>query len=53
MCSGGASRILRQNNVRNIIAKAVREIGFKTDIEHGGGLGDERRPGDVIVWTWC
>ena len=53
MCPGGASRILRHNNVRNIIAKAVREIGLKTDIEHGGGLGDQRRPGDVIVWNWC
>ena len=52
MCPGGASRILRHNNVRNIIAKAVREIGLRTDIEHGGGLGDERRPGDVIVWNW-
>ena len=38
--------------MRNIVAKAVRDCGFKTDIEHGGGLGDKRRPGDVIVYNW-
>ena len=53
MCSGGASRILRHNNIRDIIAKAVRDVGLRTDIEHGGGLGDQRRPGDVIVYNWC
>ena len=35
-----------------MIAKAVRDIGYRTDIEHGGGLGDNRRPGDVIVYNW-
>ena len=38
--------------MRNIIAKAVRETGLKTDLDHGGGLGDQRRPGDVIIWNW-
>ena len=52
MCGGGASRILRHNTIRNIIAKAVREIGLQTDIEHGGGLGDQRKPGDVIIYNW-
>ena len=52
MCGGGASRNLRHNNVRNIIAKAARDVGFKTGLEHGGGLGDKRRPGDVIVYNW-
>ena len=52
MCAGGASRVLRHNNTRNILAKAARDVGFKTGIEHGGGLGDQRRPGDVIVYDW-
>ena len=52
MCGGGTSRILRHNNIRNIIAKAARDVGFSTDLEHGGGLGDQRRPGDVIVYNW-
>ena len=53
MCQGGSSRILRHNNVRDIVAKAVRETGLQTDLRHGGGLGDQRRPGNVIVWNWC
>ena len=52
MCGGGTSRILRHNNVRNVIAKAIRDVGFRTDFEHGGGLGDQRRPGDIIVYNW-
>ena len=45
--------MLRHNNIRNLVAKTARDVGFKTDIEHGGGLGDQRRPGDVIVYDWC
>ena len=52
MCAGGSSRILRHNTLRDTVAKAVREAGLKTDIEHGGGLADKRRPGDVIVYNW-
>ena len=52
MCSGGCSRTMRHNTVRDLIAKAVRDLGYRTDIEHGGGLGDQRRPGDVIVYNW-
>ena len=52
MCGGGASRNLRHNNVHNIIAKAARDVGFKTGLEHGGGLGDKRRPGDVVVYIF-
>ena len=52
MCGGGTSRNLRHNNIRNIIAKAVRDVGFSTDFEHEGGLRDQRRPGDVIVHNW-
>ena len=52
MCGGGSSRVVRHNTTRNTIAKAVRDVGFRTDIEHGGGLGDQRRPGDVIVYNW-
>ena len=46
------SRILRHDTLRDIIAKAARDVGFKTDLEHGGGLGDQRRPGDVIIYNW-
>ena len=52
MCSGGCSRNMRHNTVRDLIAKAVRDVGYRTDKEHGGGLGDHRRPGDVIVYNW-
>ena len=51
ICSGGCSRILRHNEVRDLIAKAVRDVGFTTDLEHGGGLGDQSRSGDVIVYN--
>ena len=49
MCGGGG---LRHNNIRDILAKAARDVVFRTDIKHGGGLGDQRRPGDVIVYNW-
>ena len=52
MCGGGSSRTLRHNTIRDIIAKAARNVGFTTDLEHGGGLGDQRRPGDVIIYNW-
>ena len=38
--------------MRDLIAKAVSDLGYRTDIEHGRGLGDQRRPGDVIVYNW-
>ena len=44
---------MRHNTVRDMIAKAARDLGHRTDTEHGGGLGDHRRPGDVIVYNWC
>ena len=52
MCPEEHSRGLRHNTSRNIIAKAARDVGFNTDIEHAGGLGDQRRQGDVIVYNW-
>ena len=52
MCGGGPSRTLRHDTIRNIVARAARDVGFKTDLEHGGGLGDDRRPGDVIIYNW-
>ena len=27
-------------------------MGFKIGYEHNGGLPDERRPGDIIVYNW-
>ena len=52
MCKGGASRILRHNEVRDIVGKAFQEIGYEIGFEHGGGLQDGRKPGDVIVYNW-
>ena len=52
MCAGGHSRVLRHITVRDTLAKAARTSGYRTDIEHGGGLGDQRRPGDVIIYNW-
>ena len=52
MPPGVSSRNLRHNTIRDIIAKAARNVGFTTGIEHGGGLGYQRRPGDVIVYNW-
>ena len=52
ICGGGSSRFIRHNTMRNIIAKAARDVGFSTDLEHGGGLGDDRKPGDVILYNW-
>ena len=51
-CSGGSSRKLRHNCVRDILARAIRDAGFRTGYEHGGGLYDDIRPGDVIVYNW-
>ena len=42
----------KSNTVRYITAMAVGELGYRTDIEHGGGLRDDRRPGDVLVYNW-
>ena len=52
MCKGGASRILRHNEVRDIVGKAFKDIGYDIGYEHGGGLMDGRKPGDVIVYNW-
>ena len=53
MCAGGAFNILKHNNIRNIISKAVREIGLRTQLEPGGVICDQRSPGDVTVRSWC
>ena len=52
MCTGGISRILRLNEVRNIVGKAFKDIGYEIGFEHGGGLLDGRKPGDVIFYYW-
>ena len=36
MCGGGHSRTFRHNATRNIIARAARDVGFTTGLEHGG-----------------
>ena len=50
MCPGGCSRNIRHNTVREMIAKAARDLCHRTDIKHGGGFGDHRRQGYVIVY---
>ena len=52
MCEGGASRILRHNEVRAVLGKAFTDIGYAIGFEHGGGLTDDRNPGDIIVYNW-
>ena len=51
MCQGGASRILRHNEIRNVLGKAFSDIGYTIAYEHGGGLTDGRKPCDIIVFT--
>ena len=51
-CGGGSSRILRHNSVRDVLARAIRDCGWRTDFEHSGGLHDGRRPGDIVVFNW-
>ena len=52
MCTGGASCSLRHNEVRGVLAKALDNAGFETGYEHGGGLNDERKPGNLIAYNW-
>ena len=52
MCIGGASCTLRHNEVRSTLAKALENAGYETGFEHGGGLNDERKPGDIIAYNW-
>ena len=52
MCIGGASCTLRHNEVRSTLAKALGNAGFETGYEHGGGLNDGRKPGDIIAYNW-
>ena len=51
-CHGGYSTSLRHHAVRNLIGRACTQAGFEVDYEHGGGLKDGRRPGDVRVKSW-
>ena len=52
MLPGGLSRVLRHDTARNLIAKAGRKVDYRTDIERGGGLQHNKRPGDVIIYCW-
>ena len=51
MCEGGASRILRHNEVRAVFGKALTDLGYTIEYEHGGGLLDGRKPGDIIAYN--
>ena len=52
MCKGGPSRILRHNEIRDTLSKAIKRAGFSIGLEHGGGLSDGRKPGDIIIYNW-
>ena len=52
MCKSGPSRIWRHNSIRDLLAKAIENVGYQVGYEHSGGLPDERRPGDIIVYNW-
>ena len=38
--------------IKVLVARAFRQAGFEVKMEHGGGLFDQRRPGDVEVEDW-
>ena len=38
--------------MRDVVGKAFQAIGYEIGYEHGGGLQDGRKPGDVIVYNW-
>ena len=53
MCKAGrASRTWWHNSISNLLAKAIESSGYKIGYEHNGGLTDNRRPGDIIVYNW-
>ena len=52
MCGSGPSRIWRHNSIRNLLAKAIENVGYTVGFEHNGGLPDDRRPGDIIAYNW-
>ena len=52
MCGSGPSRTWRHNSLRDLLAKAIESVGFNIGYEHNGGLPDDRRPGDIIVYNW-
>ena len=43
---------MRHNEVRAVVGKAFADIGYTIGFEHGGGLPDDRKPGDIIVYNW-
>ena len=51
MCKGGPSRTWR-HKIRDLVAKAIENVGYRVGLEHNGGLPDERKPGDIIVYNW-
>ena len=52
-CPGSGHRILRHDRVRDIIANTAREAGLTVEIEHNGGLGGKKRPGDIWIQNWA
>ena len=52
MYRSAPSRIWRHNSIRDLLAKAIEKVGYQVGYEHSGGLPDERRPGDIIVYNW-
>ena len=44
---------MRHDRVRDIIANTAREAGLTVEIEHNGGLGGKKRPGDICIQNWA
>ena len=52
ICGSRLSRTWRHNSLRDLLAKAIESVGLQIGYEHNGGLPDNRRPGDIIVYNW-
>ncbi len=50
ICPGGSSTQLRHNKLVRRLHDALRRLGLRVGMEHGGGLDDHRRPGDLIIF---
>ena len=51
MCTGGPSSTLRHNDLRSVLAKAIKKAVYDVKYEYGGRLNDYRKPGNIIAYT--
>lgn len=52
MCGGDEGGILRHNGVRDALYDYAKLAGYKVEKKHEGGLDDERRWGDIIIYNY-